>query len=70
MCILVGSLRIVCFEQKIMHTHLKVDNPWQKGVHAFITSVDIMNTVFRRINAPGAEAQNKPLTLSDSNEID
>ena len=27
-------------------------------------------TVFRRINAPGAEAQNKPLILSDFIEID
>ena len=25
-------------------------------------------TVFRRINAPGAEAENKPLTLYDFNE--
>ena len=25
-------------------------------------------TIFRRINAPGAEAQNEPLSLSDFNE--
>ena len=27
------------------------------------------NTVFRRINAPGAEAENKPSSWSDLNEI-
>ena len=31
---------------------------------------EMMNTVFRRINAPGAEAQNIPLPLLDLNETD
>ncbi len=30
---------------------------------------NIWDTVFRRINAPGTEAQNEPLSLSDCNEI-
>ncbi len=32
------------------------------------SSVFCFNTVFRQINAPGAETQNEPLSLSDFNE--
>ena len=42
---------------------------WSTGqVQAQKFSVLYLYTVFRRINVPGAEAQNEPLTLFDLNE--